>query len=568
MSIAGKIISFITKRSADRFEQATKQTRATQLKLLQQMVDRNKDTVYGRRHGFGAVVTEEDYAGRVPIVNYDVIADLIKDTVNGKPAVLTAESPRMFAQTSGTTGDAKYIPVTPSCQGGAHKDVMRTWLNHAHRKHPDIFSRKCVTLVSPAIEGHTDRGLPFGSTSGHIYKNMPGIVRRAYSIPYSVFEIEDYEAKYYVIMRLSLEHDVRLVCSANPSSILKMCEKADEHAEAIIRDIRDGTLRDDLDIPGEIYAELSEGLKANPRISSQLETARSHRGGRLLPADYWPDLSLIGCWKGGTVGHYVERFDGWFDPDGKGSVPVRDWGYLSSEARGSIPLSDQGSEGVLTVATNFFEFVPVADVDGNSDDMGAWSTLRADQVEVGKEYYILITTTGGLYRYDINDIVEVTGFYNEAPKIVFKRKGRGMTNITGEKVSVNQIIQAFDEATSTIGIRADHYKAEADHEKSRYAFIIEEEAPLRQEQREQLLMALDERLKHINIEYKSKRDSQRLNPPILRAMRKGWYEESRRAQVSGGKRQFQAKTVLLSPTDDELSSHSDDSLVAVVEWPS
>ncbi len=567
MSIAGKIISFITRRSAVRFERATQNCRATQLALLQQLMERNKDTVYGRQHAFAAIITEDDYAERVPIVNYDVIADLITETVEGQMNVLTAEAPTMFAQTSGTTGDAKYIPVTPSCQGGAHKDVMRTWLNHAHRKHPDIFSRKCVTLVSPAVEGHTDRGLPFGSTSGHIYKNMPGIVRRAYSIPYCVFEIDDYEAKYYVIMRLSLEHDVRLVCSANPSSILKMCEKADEHADAIIEDIRCGTLRDDLDIPADIYSELTRSLKPNPAVARRLEEARERRGSRLLPADYWPDLSLIGCWKGGTVGHYVDRFDGWFDPDGKRPIPVRDWGYLSSEARGSIPLSDDGSEGVLTIATNYYEFVPLADVEGNPDDMNAWSALRADQIEVGQEYYILITTTGGLYRYDINDIVEVTGFYNDAPKIVFKRKGRGMTNITGEKVSVNQIIQAFDEATAALDISADHYKAEADHEKSRYAFIIEEEETLAPSLREQLLVRLDERLQTINIEYKSKRESLRLNPPILRAMRKGWYEESRRAQVSDGKRQFQAKTVLLSPTDDELSSHGDDSLVAVVDWP-
>lgn len=568
MSIAGRIITFITKRSASRFEQATQNTRATQLGLLQQMMERNKGTSYGRTHGFGAVTTESDFANRVPIINYDHIADLITEIVDGKDGVLTAEAPTMFARTSGTTGDAKYIPVTPTCQGSAHKDVMRTWLNHAQRVHPDIFSAKCVSLVSPAIEGQTPRGLPFGSTSGHIYKNMPGIVRRAYSIPYSVFEIDDYEAKYYVIMRLSLEHDVRLLCTANPSSILKMCEKADEHSKAIIRDIRDGTLRSDLDIPAPIHRDLSARLKSNSRVADALDAARGRRGGRLLPSDYWTGLSLIGCWKGGTVGHYVDRFDGWFNPDGKHSIPVRDWGYLSSEARGSIPISDEGSEGVLTIATNYFEFVPVADVESRPDDPASWTAFRADQVEVGQEYYILITTTGGLYRYDINDIVEVTGFYNQAPKIVFKRKGRGMTNITGEKVSVNQVIQAFSEATASLGITADHYKAEADHERARYVFLIEEEAPLDAEQRTGLLVALDERLQAINIEYKAKRDSLRLNNPVLHAMRKGWYEESRRAQVSGGKRQFQAKTILLSPTDDTLSTASDSNLAGVVEWPS
>jgi hypothetical protein len=82
---------------------------------------------------------------------------------------------------------------------------------------------------------------------------------------------------------------------------------------------------------------------------------------------------MIGCWKGGTVGHYLEKFPGWFDPDGTRPIPTRDMGYLSSEARGSIPLSDEGSKGVLTVATNFYEFVEVDELESRRDDPWSWS---------------------------------------------------------------------------------------------------------------------------------------------------------------------------------------------------
>jgi hypothetical protein len=92
---------------------------------------------------------------------------------------------------------------------------------------------------------------------------------------------------------------------------------------------------------------------------------RERRDGKLLPADFWPELELIGCWKGGTVGAHVEGFGAWFDPDGKAPRPVRDWGYLSSEARGSIPLTDDGAGGVLTVGTNVYEFVDVDQVEAD-----------------------------------------------------------------------------------------------------------------------------------------------------------------------------------------------------------
>jgi len=547
MSLAGKLIAFVGKRAARRFESACREPGRVQTELLLNIVRRNAATEYGKRHGFEGINSVADYQRNVPVISYEDIKEDMRRVVAGTHNVFTAEDPVMFAQTSGTTGDPKFIPVTPTDRGRAHQDQMRTWLYHAQKAHPGILDHKIVTLVSPAVEGHTPSGLPFGSTSGHIYKHMPGVVRRAYSIPYRVFEIEDYQAKYYTIMRISLEHDVRFLATANPSSIIKLCDKADAHAEQLIRDIREGTLAKTLEIDPEIRAEIERRLRPNPTRALELQQLRQHREGRLLAGDYWPRLGLIGCWKGGTVGHYLTQIDAWFNPDGSRPVPVRDWGYLSSEARGSIPLSDEGSMGVLTIAANFFEFVEVDALEAQRDDPHSWPFRTADQLEVGKEYYIFITTTSGLYRYDINDVIKVVDYYHATPQIIFLRKGRGMTNITGEKVSVNQVINAVQEAAKATGAVPEHFKAEADVDNSRYILRVEfasrvEEAVLRQ-----FLQAADDTLKGINIEYKAKRDSGRLGPPVLHLMREGWYERGRRQLAESGKRVFQAKTELLSP---------------------
>jgi len=547
MSLASLAISFMTGKSAKRFEEATRDPMRVQTQKILGMVQKNADTEYGRRYGFSSIKTIEDYQQQVPLITYEDIKADMGRVVEGAKKVFTAEDPVMFAQTSGTTGDPKYIPVTPTCQGREHSDQMRTWISHALKAHRDIFEGKVVSLVSPAIEGHTPSGLPFGSTSGQMYKNMSGIIKRVYSIPYDAFEIEDYGAKYYAIMRISLEHDVRFLATANPSSILKMCEKASEYGEEIIRDIRDGTLSKSFEFESRIRQTLEKGLRPNPDCARRLEEARQRRSGDLKPVDYWPRLSLIGCWKGGTVGHYLEKFPRWFNPDGKHDIPTRDWGYLSSEARGSIPLFDEGSKGVLTITTNFFEFVEVEDLESNQDDPSSWHFLTVGEIQEGKEYYIFVTTTGGLYRYDINDVVRVAGRYNAAPEIVFVRKGRGMTNITGEKVSVNQIITAFQNVAHDTGATPDHFKAEADQANSRYIFRVEFTTAVVPDIQKAFLTGLDRHLKEINIEYKSKRDSQRLKAPVLHVMKEGWYERGRKAQVEGGMRAFQAKTQLLSP---------------------
>lgn len=545
MSIIGSfLIRQAGRTAARRFEAATKDPRGTQHHKLIEILRRNQETEYGRQYGFASIRSLDDYRARVPAVSYDDIKELVNRVTEGEKNVLTREDPIMFAQTSGTTGEPKYIPVTPTCRGRDHSDQMRAWLYHASTKHPTMFKGRVVTLVSPAIEGYTKSGLPYGSTSGLIYKNMPRAVRSTYALPYEVFLIHDYHAKYYALMLLALACNVTFVGTANPSSILKMVEHANDHADDLLRDLADGTLTRDLEIDPDIRRVIEGTLRPHPEKARRLEKSRVLSSGRLLPAYYWPHLALIGCWKGGTVGHYITKFPQWFDPEGRGMVPVRDWGYLSSEARGSIPLSDHSAGGVLTVNANIFEFVSVDNVEDHPDDQDHWNFLPVEELETGREYYVFITTTGGLYRYDMNDIIEVLGHYNATPVVTFQRKGRGMTNITGEKLSVNQIITAFQDAGREMGVTIAHFKAEADVENSRYVFKVE--APgLARVQRRMLLRQLDERLSALNLEYAAKRKSLRLNDPVLQVMKPGWYERHKRALAAEGKRLFQAKTILL-----------------------
>lgn len=550
------------KAAARRFDAVTADPAAAQHKKLMEIMRRNENTEYGKQYDFASVKTLSDFQARVPVVTYEDIKPYMDRIVRGEKNVLVAEDPTMFAQTSGTTGDAKYIPVTPTCQGRDHSDQMRTWIYKASLKHPGMFKGKVISMVSPAVEGHTESGLPFGSTSGHIYANMPSVVRKTYAIPYDVFLIEDYDAKYYTLMRIGIAENISFVATANPSSIIKMCEFADRFADDMIADIAAGTLKSDLDIEPELRSSIEKNLRALPARAQELEACRQRRGGRLLPADYWPHLALIGCWKGGTVGTYVDRFPEWFDPDKKGMVPTRDWGFLASEARGSIPLADHGSAGVLTVSTNVFEFVLASELEDNQGDPEKWTFLGVDRIEENQEYYIFITTTGGLYRYDINDVIEVVGRYQATPTIVFKRKGRGMANITGEKLSVNQLIDAFNAVGQDLGVVVDHFRAEPDFDKSRYVLKVES-GNLTDDKRQALLQGVDKRLAKLNIEYEAKRKSGRLAAPVMHVMKLGWYERQKKAMVADGMRVFQAKTVLLDAK--QLFKEDPENLEAVVE---
>jgi hypothetical protein len=540
--IASKLISLKGRLSAAPFKRAVEDPVGTQNKLLLEILERNKDTEFGKGFQFARIKSLKDYQGNVPIADYEDLRERVTRMTRGEKNILTAEDPVLFAQTSGTTGDPKYLPVTPSCQKGGG---MTTWLHFMMTSHPKMFSGKVISIVSPAVEGYTEGNIPFGSTSGMVVRELPKIVQAAYAVPYDAFEIEDYAAKYYCLLRFGLAEDVSFIGTANPSSILKLAEMADQFGEQLIKDIREGTLSKEIEVSDKLRALLEPKLRADPARADFLESCRKKRGGTLLPFDYWPNMAVLGCWKGGTVSSYIERFPEWYDPDGRGMLPIRDMGYLASEARMSIPISDNGAGGVLSIHLNVFEFVHSDDIDNKADDPDSWRFLGVDEVEVGETYYVFITTTGGLYRYDMNDVIEVVGFYKKAPVIVFRRKGRGMTNLTGEKLSVNQVIEAVSRAASATSLQASHFRAEPHGEESRYVLKVEFPSPPDEATAHAFLKLIDKSLSDLNIEWESKRKSGRLQSPALQVMKPGWYERGKQKLVAEGKRLFQAKTILL-----------------------
>src|SRR6185295_12411617 len=174
----------------------------------------------------------------------------------------------------------------------------------------------------------------------------------------------------------------------------------------------------------------------------------------------------------------------------------------------------------LAIDENFYEFIPESEIDSPAPTI-----LTCAELEAGASYYLILTTAAGLYRYDINDVVRVAGFFNRTPLIEFVRKGRDVTNITGEKLHVHQVVQALEQAQSATGIVVRHFRAFADLEKSRYAFLVEFDAPHPTEHAlSQLLGELDTCLQDLNIEYAQKRESGRLGAAILCVMKPGWFE--------------------------------------------
>jgi hypothetical protein len=541
MRLLVKAATFVTRRQWTRWHKLTSKPQETQDRLLVDIIERNRATRFGRDHRFKSIRSPSEYRNQVAIADYERLRPYVELVKNGELDALTAEPVDMFTMTSGSTGEPKLIPVTARTREN-HRQLTRLWYYRALVDHPDLFNGKLLGIVSPAVEGRTPSGIPFGAASGLIYQSSPRWIQNAYGVPYEVLELKDFEAKYYLIMRLALEQDISFFGTPNPSTILKLVQSASQNKYDIIKDIQDGTITPRFDLPAELRASLESRLGKNLPRARRPESLIKHDGA-LRPKEYWPRLQLIGCWKGGSAGVRLKEFAGWF---GK-TTPVRDLGYMASEAQITLPVFDSGSAGILAVDKNFYEFIPESEINASAPTI-----LTCSELEEGSLYYIILTTAGGLYRYDINDVVHVAGFYNQTPLIEFVRKGRDVTSITGEKLHVNQVIGAMARAQRAAGVAVQHFRACADVEKSLYVFSVELDGVMpSRESLSQLLQELDLGLRELNVEYAQKRQSRRLGAPVLCVMKPGWFERKAQANLKRGGRDTQFKEQLLCVTPED-----------------
>ncbi|MFH1417152.1 MAG: GH3 auxin-responsive promoter family protein [Planctomycetota bacterium] len=543
-SLLGRAAMWHAGRIARRFFHAAEHATATQDELLSRLIARNADSGFGRDHYFHRIRTYDDFAANVPIRSYDDMAPYINRVRNGDVGALFGgpQTILMFALTSGTTAEPKYIPVT--------RDVLAEWRRgwnvwgfKALLDHPACVVRHIVQVTSPMEDHLAPSGAPCGAITGLLATTQKKLVRRFYTSPLAVAGITDSAAKYYTIMRMAIPKDVAWLVTANPSTLLVLARTADEHREQMIRDIHDGALRADMPVESAVRAALAPTLKPDSACASRLERiVREH--GTLYPKHYW-DVGFLAHWTGGTMGLYLPQFPKYF-----GDVPARDIGLIASEGRMSVPMEDGTPGGILAITGQFFEFVPAEEY-GTPNP----TVLRSDEVEEGREYFLLLTNASGLYRYDVGDRVRVTGRAGQAPVIEFLSRDAHTSSMAGEKLTEDQVVAAMRRACEAAdgaagGAVVDFVLAPRWAEVPRYRLYVERESAQRVDH---LAPKLDKALSEISLEYASKRKTLRLEGVELAELPPGCLADrdcKLREQRSRTSEQFKHQYLLSKPGMD------------------
>jgi hypothetical protein len=543
----GKLVAWPVRRGIRAFDHECLEPRRRQDELLREVISLHADTQFGRDHGFALIKTVEDFRRQVPVAPYEYYQPYIEKMKRGETRALVSDpTVHMFALTSGTTASRKFIPVTPRYLAD-YRRGWNLWGLRSLRDHRRPISLKpIVQLAGDPEEFHTEAGIPCGSISGFTTKIQKRIIRRLYCVPAATGRIKDATARLYAAMLFSLPRDVGFIITANPSSLIQMARVADHYKESLIRDVASGTLRRDLDIAPDIRADLERRLKRRPGAARRLELV-AERTGTLYPKDVW-NRHLIGTWTGGSVGPYLRQLPRYY-----GNPWVRDLGLVASEGRMTIPIRDDEPAGVLDVTTHYFEFIPEADAESKTP-----TVLGAHELEEGRHYFILPTTAYGLYRYDIRDLVKVTGWHGRTPLLQFLGKGNLFANLTGEKLSEHHVTRSVDEVASRLGIGPGTYTVAPcwDDWQPYYGLFVEESDALAGAAGPAFLRELESALRTHNSEYESKRDSDRLGPPRLMVLPAGFWVnwDRERLRKSGGVTEQYKHPCLLGDVDFHASA--------------
>ena len=536
-------LTIIGKKILGEMRKASKNGKKSSADCLRHILEVSKDSVYGKEHHFDEILaaqTDDElfsrYQKNVKINDYEDLRPYIDRHKNGEPDILFPGKPKMYATTSGTTNEPKWIPVTEQYYQDVYRKMSQCWFYTLIMNKPKVFYGCTISIVGKAIEGAAPDGTVFGSISGVMQRDIPSFMQGLHPAPADVFHISDYKARYYAIMRMGIERDATLILTANPSTLVEMQTNANEFFDDYCNDIENGTLNNKFPIPENIRAALLAHTKPNPKRAAELRKLKA-RYGTVLPKHYWPNLQVVNVWFCGNTRIYYEKIRDSFPPD----CVFHEFSYVSTECKAGLVLKSNVEDTTVFAHKMYFEFIHENDIENPNPKI-----CQVHELVEGQRYCMLATNGSGLYRYNMNDLLEVTGYYNQFPTIRFIQKVNGTISLTGEKLHERQFIDAVHVVEKKTGKIAPFFVGFADPQKSNYKFYYEfADQFISFAEAEEFTSQLDRCLQEFNPEYREKRSSNRLKAPETAILTPESFERFKAACIDRGYRDGQFKVNLL-----------------------
>lgn len=505
----------------------TRHISAAQENFLLSLLSAYKNTELGKKYGLSQIKTVDQFRERIPILPYSSYQPYLERIAQGVPNVLTPDPVVYLNSTSGSTGKQKLIPETRRSRrikNRAQRATIGFTVEAARRWKTPI--GKMLLTSSVQLFGHTNAGIAYGPVSVGDLRSRNVLSLQMLASPFEVLQIANTLARNYVCLLFALKNPNTKIVAANfPVLALQMSGYLENHAEALIDDLAKGTIAPWLNIEPQLRIKLERRFSAAPQRAAQLLQILKSEG-RLTPKLAWQNLSFITTARGGTSDFYFERFPSYF-----GDTPIFGGIYASAEAVFGIYYDFNNDGSILAIDSGFYEFIPV-----DQWEVTQPKTLLPQEVKVGEKYRILVTNYNGLYRYDIGDVVEVVGYYEQTPLITFRHRLGGLLSSTTEKTTEFHATQVMRLLQQDFSLALENFCITLCDQETPSPYLVNIELSPGHVLRdpEAFLAQFDHRLKEIHLSYETKRQAEQVPPPRLRVLAPGSFASVRQRLLQKG----------------------------------
>lgn len=492
--IVNSVAAWFLKKRFQQIDLFLKYPNEVQHELLFSLLDFAKDTEIGKQYDFASIKSYKTFTERVPIKNYDGWQDIIQRSMKGEQNLFWPTPIKWYAKSSGTTrAKSKFIPVSEEsleeCHYAASKDLLSMYLNN--NEESQLFTGKSLRLGG-SKQLHKQNGTAFGDLSAILIDNMP------------------FWAEF----------------SSTPCNKVSLMSDWEHKMQAIVNETRYENVTSLAGVPSWMLVLLNNVLETTGK-------------GNLH--EVWPHLEVY--FHGGvSFTPYVDQY--------KNILPKSGFKYyeIYNASEGFFAIQDENDSSELLLMLDygiFYEFIPM-DVYATSEE----KAIPLSEVELHKNYAVIITTNAGLWRYKVGDTVRFTSLSPYRIKISGRTKHH--INVFGEELIIENAENALKQVCKDTKAEIVDFTAAPvfmeGKEKGAHEWLIEfKRLPRNIDEFNELF---DDALKALNSDYEAKRfNNITLNKPKINVARENlFYDWLKQNNKLGG----QHKVPRLSNTRDYL----------------
>ena len=491
--ILNRLFIFFCKKSYKDFVSNIKsksKIRETQVKILLEILKTNKNTEYLKIFETGSQILNaenekeliEKFQNKIPIVNYEDIKEFVEKEKSGENNILLSDKIKLFELTSGSTSNVKYIPYTEKFLKSYMNGVF-AWIYNLYQNNKRLFFGSSYWSVSPILkrEAATSGGIRVGIEDDASYfdKVSAFFLNKLFTVPKEIKNIQNMEDFLLITaVFLLLSENLAMISVWSPSFLMILLDFIEKNHKVICQIVKSDDLGTvfftDKNLGNKKYFQIiqkkyrklwkknrskflinyfekyeknilskndkTQNLEITEKnneneIIAENKNLETKSGNKIVEnfVDYsviWEKLSLVSCWADSDSYEIFIKLKEKLNFDKKNmNLKFQGKGLMSTECIVSFPLENVKNGSVAAYNSFFYEFIQVSD-----DKLENRSPKLLDELELGERYCVVVTTNAGLYRYNTNDILEVTGFYHKIPIVKFVGRINNFSDIVGEKL--------------------------------------------------------------------------------------------------------------------------------------